>query len=87
MAWLAVHPWAQFFTGLLLGCWIGAMIATACILLLVGRRLQQLEAVNQILRAKLRTRGKPQRTGTGGSGPALVMPLRRSSTGRVARVN
>jgi hypothetical protein len=93
MALFVVHPWAQFFTGMLMGCWIGAAIATAGVLLLVGRRVRQLETINLLLRTKLKARPNPQRTGTGGPGPTLVMPLPRSArrTGpereRIARVN
>lgn len=90
---LVVHPWAQFFAGMLIGCWIGAIIATAGILLLVGKRVRQLETVNLLLRTKLKARLKPLRTGTGGSGSMLVMPHPGSArpggsiAGRIARVN
>ncbi len=90
---LVVHPWAQLFIGMLIGCWIGAAIATAGILLLVGRRVRQLEDVNLLLRTRLKARTKPPRTGTGGSGSMLVMPRPGSArsggstAGRIARVN
>lgn len=90
---LVVHPWAQFLTGMLIGCWIGAIIATAGILLLLGKRVRQLENVNFLLRTRLKARLKPLRTGTGGSGSMLVMPhpdsARHSGSigGRIARVN
>jgi hypothetical protein len=93
MALFVVHPWAQFFAGLLTGCWIGALIACAGVLLLVVRRVRQLESINLVLRARLKTRGKPQRTGTGVPGPTLVMPLPKSgrkaesAMARMARMN
>lgn len=93
MALFDVHPWAQFFAGVLLGCWIGAVIAAAGVLLLVGRRVRQLETINLLLRTKVKAGMKPPRTGTSGSGSMLVMPLPRSvhamdlPAGKVARVN
>ncbi len=93
MATLVVHPWAQLLTGMLIGCWIGAIIATAGILLFVGKRVRQLEAVNLLLRTRLKARTKPLRTGTGASGSMLVMPLpgsprhNGSTERRIARVN
>jgi hypothetical protein len=92
MTLFVVHPWAQFFAGVVTGCWIGALIACAGLLLLVGRRVRQLESVNLLLRMKLKSRGVPQRTGTGGPGPTLVMPLPSAArtterVGRIARVN
>jgi len=72
MALFVVHPWAPFVSGMLAGCWIGAAIGCAGVLLLVGRRVRQLETINLLLRARLKVREKPHRTGTG---PALVMPL------------
>ncbi len=75
MALFVVHPWAPFVSGMLAGCWIGAAIGCAGVLLLVGRRVRQLETINLLLRAKLKVREKPQSTGTAGGGPMLVMPL------------
>jgi hypothetical protein len=75
MTLFVVHPWAQFFAGVITGCWIGAIIACAGLLLLVGRRVRQLESINQLLRTKLKVRIRPQRTGTGKHGPTLVMPM------------
>jgi len=93
MAVLVVHPWAQFLTGMLIGCWIGAAVACAGVLLLVGRKLRRLESINLLLRTKLKARLKPHRSGTGTSGSMLVMPppgsLRKSQRppGKIARVN
>ena len=94
MTLFVVHPWAQFFAGVVTGCWIGAVIACAGLLLLVGRRVRQLEAVNLLLRMKLKARGLPQRTArAAGPGPTLVMPLPGTARtgeqrlGRIARVN
>jgi len=94
MAPFDVHPWARFLTGMLIGCWFGAAIACAGLLLVVGRRIRQLEAVNLLLRTKLKARAagiSVRRTGT--TGPMLVMPMpgsaRRSESPlpRIARVN
>jgi hypothetical protein len=63
------------------------------VLLLVGRRVRQLEGINLLLHTKLKARIKPQRTGTGGTSPTLVMPLPSSARQterpreRIARVN
>jgi hypothetical protein len=75
MALLVVRPWAEFFAGVVTGCWIGAVIACAGVLLLVGRRVRQLEGINLLLRTKLKAGLKPQRLETAGPGPTLVMPL------------
>jgi hypothetical protein len=75
MALLLVRPWAEFFAGVLTGCWIGAGIACAGVLLLVGRRVRQLEGINLLLRTKLKASFKPQQLETAGPGPALVVPL------------
>jgi hypothetical protein len=93
MALFVVRPWAEFIAGVITGCWIGAVIACVGVLLLVGRRVRQLEGINLLLRTKLKARIKPQRTGTGGAGPTLVMPLPSSARQterpkeRIARVN
>jgi hypothetical protein len=93
MALLVVHAWAPFVTGMLAGCWIGAVIGCAGVLLVVGRRVRQLETINLLLRTKLKARQKPQGTGTGGGGPTLVMPLPRAAREtatpirRIARVH
>lgn len=93
MALVEVHPWAQFFTGMLIGCWIGAVIGCAGVLLLMGRRIRQLEGINLILRRKLRARRTLRQAGAAGSGPMLVMPgpdpVRRAELPihRIARVN
>jgi len=97
MAMFVIHPWARFLAGMLTGCWIGALIASAGVILLMGRRVRQLESINLLLRTKLkkRTRG-PQAgsgTGTGGGGHMLVMPLPTAyrkpekPASRVARMN
>ena len=93
MALLVVHPWAQFFAGMLVGCWIGAAVACAGVLLLIGRRVRHLEALNLVLRRKLKARISPRRTGTTGTGPMLVMPVPdsirkvESPVARIARMN
>jgi hypothetical protein len=93
MTLFVVHPWAQFFAGVITGCWIGAIIACAGLLLLMGRRVRQLESINQLLRTKLKARIRPQRTRTGTHGPTLVMPAPGAARkpdapqGRIARVN
>jgi len=93
MTLFVVHPWAQFFAGVITGCWIGAIIACAGLLLLMGRRVRQLESINQLLRMKLRARIRPQRAGTGTHGPTLVMPVSGAARKpnappeRIARVN
>jgi hypothetical protein len=93
MTLFVVHPWAQFFAGVITGCWIGAIIACAGLLLLVGRRVRQLESVNFLLRMKLKARGRPQRAATAGAGRTLVMPTpiaaRKADEPpeRIARVN
>ncbi len=90
MALFVVHAWAPFVSGMFVGCWIGATVGCAGILLVVGRRMRQLETINQLLRNKLKGREKPQRTGTGGPGPTLVMPTpsqAERALGRVARVH
>lgn len=94
MTLLVAHPWAQFFTGLLVGCWIGAAIATAGVLLLVGRRIRQLEGVNLLLKTKLKAHNKAAAVRTAGAGSMLVMPPPGSAhhgggsaMGRIARVN
>ncbi|HEY1501557.1 MAG TPA: hypothetical protein VGF88_18430 [Acidobacteriaceae bacterium] len=75
MALFVVRPWAEFFAGVVTGCWIGAVIACVGVLLLVGRRVRQLEGINLLLRTKLKAGLKPSVTATAGSGPTLVMPL------------
>lgn len=74
MAVLVVHPWAQFLTGMLIGCWVGAAVACAGLLLLVGRKVRRLESINLLLRTKLKARTKPQHA-VGTAGSMLVMPL------------
>jgi len=84
MALLDIHPWARFFAGMLAGCWIGAAVACAGILLLAGRRIRHLEQLNLLLRARLIAHGKLRRSGSVKAGPALVMPLPESQR-RTAR--
>ena len=55
MAPLAAFPWAWLLAGLLLGSWIGATVGSAGVLMLAGRRMKKLEAVNHLLRVKLRS--------------------------------
>lgn len=73
MALIIVHPWTGFFSGLLVGCWTGVVIGCGVTLLLAGKRVRQLEAINELLRTKLRSHEKPRKTGTGG--PPIVMPM------------
>ena len=92
MALLVVHPWPQFFAGMLIGCWIGAAVACAGILLLVGRKVRQLESINLLLTRKLKVRASLRRTPAAGRGPRLVMtspdsPLKAEPPIRIARVN
>lgn len=69
MALFVLHPWIRFGAGLLAGCWIGVPLGIAVAVLLVGRRMRQLEAANELLRGKLRTREKAWQPG---GGPTLV---------------
>ncbi len=93
MALCVVHPWAPFLAGLLTGCWIGGIVACVGLLLLVGRRIRQLESLNRLLRLKLRARNRQRSTGTSGPRPTLMMPIPKSSRacepplGRVVRMN
>ncbi len=97
MALLVFHPWARFLAGMLTGCWIGALIASAGVILLMGRRVRQLESINLLLRTKLKARVKAPAagsgTGTGGGGHMLVMPLPTTQSksekpaSRLARMN
>lgn len=73
MALISVHPWQGFFSGLLVGCWIGVVMGSLVTLLLVGRRVRQLETINHLLRSRLRSHDTPRKTGTGG--PPIVLPL------------
>jgi hypothetical protein len=75
MAMVDFQPWARFFAGLLAGCWLGAVVASAGVLLLVGRRIRHLEKLNLLLRARLRMLSRPGRLASGFAKPALVMPL------------
>jgi hypothetical protein len=78
---------------MLTGCWIGAAVACVGVLLVVGRRVRQLETLNLFLRTKLKARAMHRRLGTGGPGPTLVMPLpgstrkAESPASRMARMN
>jgi hypothetical protein len=72
MALFEVHSWGGFATGLLTGCWIGVVVGCAATLLLIGKRVRQLETINLLLRSKLKVLERPRKTGA--IGPALVMP-------------
>lgn len=72
-----MDPWFRFTTGLIAGCWLGALIGAAIALLFAGRRLRQLETANMLLRVKLRSQEKQRRrAASGGGGPVLVVPPR-----------
>jgi hypothetical protein len=73
MALISVHPWQGFFSGLLVGCWIGVAMGSVVTLLLMGRRVRQLETINQLLRSRLKSFERPRKVGAGG--PPIVMPL------------
>ncbi len=75
-----MHPWVRFLTGLISGCWLGVFIGCAITLVILGKRVRQLETANLVLRVKLRAREKPKRTGTtGAAGPVLVVQPRETN--------
>jgi hypothetical protein len=80
MTLLMARSWIGFFSGTLTGCWIGVVVGCGVTLLLMGRRVRQLETINLLLRSKIKVLQRPQRA----TGPALVMP--RPSPVRVERV-
>jgi hypothetical protein len=84
----AFYPWLRFGLGLLAACWIGAAVGLCITLMLAGHRIQQLEEANLMLRAKLRARDKTQQSGSGGSGPVLVVPpaVNRTASAPIGRV-
>jgi hypothetical protein len=88
MAAIAFYPWLRFAFGLLAGCWIGAAAGLGITLMLAGRRIQQLEEANLMLRAKLRAREKTRQPESGGAGPVLVLPsaVRRPASAPIGRV-
>ncbi|HTW48551.1 MAG TPA: hypothetical protein VMD92_11410 [Acidobacteriaceae bacterium] len=71
---LGFYPWLRFGLGILAGCWIGSAVGLGIALMLAGRRIQQLEEINLMLRAKLRARDKERQSGPAGVGPVLVFP-------------
>jgi hypothetical protein len=75
MALFVLHAWIRFDVGLMAGVWIGAFIGMAVAILLVGRRMRQLEAVNALLRMKLQSQEKGRRMAAAGGGPSLVPPV------------
>jgi hypothetical protein len=93
MALLVVHPWAQFFAGMLIGCWMGAAVACAGLLLFIGRKVRQLESINSILRKKLKARASPLPVSTAETARMLVMtrpdsvPRMDSPLARIAQLN
>lgn len=93
MALALVHLWAPFVAGLLAGCWIGGLVACAGVLLLMGRRVRHLEAMNGHLRSRLKARVRSLRALNPGLGRTLVMPLplatrkTQSEKDRIASVN
>ena len=72
MALFELHSWIRFGIGLIAGCWIGGTIGFAVAILLAGRRMHTLEAANSALRARLKTREMPRRSGTAGAGPGTA---------------
>jgi hypothetical protein len=74
MVAFALYPWLRFSLGILTGCWLGVVLGFGLALFLAGRRLQDLEQANTMLRTKLRVREKSRQSGSGGSGPILVVP-------------
>jgi hypothetical protein len=92
MSGFAFYPLLRFAAGVLVGCWLGVAVGLGIGLILAGRRVRQLTAVNILLRAKLRYREKTRQSGSGASGPVLVVPpgasrpasapLRRAAGGR-----
>ena len=54
MAPFLAVPWFWLFAGMLAGCWIGATVGSAGVLLLAERRMKRLETINELLRMKLR---------------------------------
>jgi len=87
MALLDAHAWVRFAAGLIAGCWLGAIIGGSVALLFASRRIRQLETANTLLRVKLRAREKSARTGTGGSGPVLVIQPRETNRPASAPIN
>jgi hypothetical protein len=87
MVALSLYPWLRFGFGILAGCWIGVALGFGIAAFLTGRRIQDLEEVNIMLRAKLRVRDKARQPGTGG-GPVLVVPpaVNRRASAPVGRV-
>jgi hypothetical protein len=82
------YPWLRFGIGLLAGCWIGAGAGLGITLMLAGRRIQQLEEANLMLRAKLRAREKTRQPESGAAGPVLVLSsvARRPASAPIGRV-
>lgn len=81
MAPLAAFPWVWLLAGLLLGSWIGATIGSAGVLLLAGRRMKQLEAVNQLLRVKLKSYGQKTWMGAPATYRSAAPPFRNTNRG------
>ncbi|MGA7525105.1 MAG: hypothetical protein WBW84_21840 [Acidobacteriaceae bacterium] len=76
MAPLAAFPWAWLLIGLLVGSWIGATIGSAAVLMLAGRRMRQLETVNDLLRAKIRGYTQRSRLATNRGLVPVLRPFR-----------
>lgn len=74
MVAIALYPWLRFGFGILTGCWIGVALGVGMAVILAGRRIKDLEEANALLRTKLRVRDKARQSGTGGSGPILIVP-------------
>ncbi len=73
-----MHLWVRFLTGLISGCWVGVFIGCAVTVVLMGKRMRQLQSANLALRLRLRARARP-RPATVGTGPLLVRPFRETN--------
>lgn len=79
-----MDAWVRFGTGLLAGCWSGAIIGAAIVLLFVSRRIRQLETVNELLRLRIRARERASRPAAGAGGTTIEIPNPNRRSGRSA---